>query len=158
MSHEVTDVLLIHHSRPTLTLTLPFGSTTIARRIERKLNIPLSIAYSYLSLFSSGSLDEETTKTLNKIIEDSEKDWQKLWATAEESLVSQGLLPQKAFIAAGKAHTDIGKIFLEGVLAGGEVTVVGDKNRFTDEAVKVAPTGKQDEALNIIAAHLNTVL
>ncbi|MBX4200002.1 hypothetical protein KW790_00865 [Candidatus Parcubacteria bacterium] len=156
MSHETTDVFLIHKDFPAENFILPFGSTTVARLIKDKMNIPLTLAYSYLALFASNSLDDATREALNKILQSGEDEWKKMWEASVVKATKLGNLPQNVFLVSGRSHTELGKVLLESVVPGG-VTLIGEDNKFTDELVKTASGGRRDDALNIIIAYLKSI-
>jgi hypothetical protein len=155
MTSEMTDVLFLRHGNSALSASLPFGPAHIAREVAAKLGIPQEIADSYLSVFATGSFDKVNTDAIDSVLLSVEDKWSKLWRSMGESIPEGGSVPYSIFLIAPSGYEKLMKTFLESVLPGKHIVVLGETNAFTKELVKAGADIAPDEALYLLSSFSN---
>ena len=84
-----------------------------------------------------------------------EESWKKLWSTMGESIPEGKNVPYAVFLIAPRGFEAFVKTFLEGVLGGRSIIVLGDTNSFSRGLVKVAPDAPFDEKHLILSSFSN---
>lgn len=110
INSEITDIILVNNHIIKSVESFPFGKNTIIRQISRNLRISLELAESQLAMFMSGKLDENRYETIQKILEDLEREWAVYFENTLTTLSKDMSLPKKMYIL---TNTDISSIFLD---------------------------------------------
>lgn len=155
MTAESTDLLFLRHGNSALCSTLKFGPLLIARAVAEKLSIPFEVAHSYLSVFATGSFDQETTTAIDSVLLQVEEEWRLLWRNMGENIPEGSNLPYSVFLIVPEGSEKLMKTFLESVLPGKHITVLGETNAFAKELVKAEGDKLHDEALLVLSSFSN---
>lgn len=157
MSSEITDILFLRNGVSAHNATLPFGPTSVARTLSAKLAIPLEVAYSYLTVFASQEFDSETTSLIDQTLLAVEDEWKRLWQTMGESIPQGKDVPYAVFLVVPRGFEAFVKTFLESVLPGRSIIVLGEGNAFSRQLVKTEPDEVFDEKFYILASFSNLI-
>ncbi|MBX4195506.1 hypothetical protein KW796_00915 [Candidatus Parcubacteria bacterium] len=155
MTLEFTDVLFLRHGSSAFAATLAFGPASIAKAVAEKLGIPIQLAYSYLSLFASGVLDQATTGAIDSVFIEVEEKWISLWRQMDESIPEGSAVPYSVFLVVPSGFEKLMKTFLESVLTGRRIILLGDTNTFTRELVRASPEMLGDEKILLLSSFSN---
>ncbi len=115
----------------------------------------VGIAYSYLSLFSKGMLDQQTTEAIDGVLSNKESDWSALWKKVHIKIKEENEVPYSIFLITSSGFGRLMKTFLEGIFPNRNVILVGDTNAFTRELIKKSPDMARDEKILIMASFSN---
>ena len=150
ITDEETEILFVEHGNPRLLTSMNMGPLSLVRRIAEEFKIDLSIAESYVRLFTLGMFDPNVTMKLDKIISAEKVEWKKLWDKKSEKLPSLAKSPYAIFLSTAPKHRDTSKLFLEDVLPNKNIVILGQDNKFTSLITK-SPEGEDvDENLAIV--------
>jgi hypothetical protein len=152
ITNESMDFLITRKGIPLSSKVIPFGPAHIARQIQRDLGLPIEIAYSYLSLFSLGTLDKEIISSLDLSLFKAESEFSQLFDKAKEQDVNMEDLPPLVFLVGPKNYEKIYKTLFESILPKSRVVVIGNDNRFTRELVSQKDAGREDQKLSLLAS------
>ena len=155
ISNENSDFLLIKNGSPLVSISIPFGPAMMARNIQKNLNIPLEIAYSYLSLLADGVLDDETTKKLSSIFGQIETDWSKSWAQITANLSTDNIIPHKIFLIGAGSNENLIKTLLSGTFNEHEIISVNNKSLLLKHIGVISDGVEPDERISILATYAN---
>ncbi|MBX4199235.1 hypothetical protein KW800_03145 [Candidatus Parcubacteria bacterium] len=155
MTQEVTDILFLRYGASAMNASLPFGPASVARSLAARLSIPLELAYSHLAIFARGDFDDSLTKLMDEALVSIEESWKRLWSTMGESIPEGKNVPYAVFLIAPKGFETFVKTFLESVLGGRSIIVLGETNSFSRELVQMSDGVSPDEKHLILASFSN---
>lgn len=152
ITNESSDFLITKEGIPVSNKIIPFGPAHIARQIQKDMDLPLEVAYSYLSLFSLGTLDRGIVSSLDLSLTKAESEFRQLFNKSKEQDANMGDLPPLVFIVGPKNYERIYKTLFESVLPKSRVIVIGNDNRFTRELVSQNDVWREDQKLSLLAS------
>ncbi|MHB1330756.1 MAG: hypothetical protein ACYCY6_02200 [Minisyncoccota bacterium] len=155
MTSETTDVLLLRHGNSAVSNSIPFGSSSIAVSLAKKLNIPNEVASSYLSLYGERLLDTDTSSVVEGVIVSAGQLWKAEWGKNNSDIESGDEAPYSIFLVAPNGNDKLMKLFFEKVFPKRNIILIGDTNNFTKELVKNSTNERIDEKMIILASFSN---
>ncbi len=158
MSNEALDLLLVKKSYPLVSISLPFGPAYIARAIQKKMNVPLEIAYSYISLFSDGALNSDTRRKFEELFRDIETEWTSSWERVTSEIPKDQVIPYKIFLIGSAQNESIIKTLLSGTFNNHKVEQVGKNSNLVKLISGYIDEVRVDERISILAAYSNIAL
>ncbi|MFZ2049190.1 MAG: hypothetical protein WAV25_02770 [Minisyncoccia bacterium] len=155
MSNEALDLLLIKESCPLVTISLPFGPAYMARAIQKEFNVPLEVAYSYISLFSDNVLDTKTKERIDNLFERIEAKWGESWNKVTSEIPKDQVIPYKIFLIGAAQNESIIKTLLSGTFDNHKVEQINKNSEFIKLITKFSDESRVDERLSILSAYSN---
>ncbi len=114
ITSELTDMTLVSHGVISKNISFPFGRRSIVRQIAKTFNISPEIAESQLSMYISAKIDQTGLETMQKLMQDLEKEWSVYLEDTLQSLSENMILPKTIYITADNDTTPIFMDFLSG--------------------------------------------
>jgi len=99
---EITDVLLIRKDSPEETISFPWGSNSLLRKITSEFKTFPKEASSIFQIYLRGHTTEKNAEKTSRIIKEVKKRWCDFFQKALGSISEKGPLPQNIFLAGGE--------------------------------------------------------
>ena len=125
---EYTRLDFYHLGKRGRILEIPFGTKHILKRISEGLNIPTTLAQSYLALHQTDSLDFKTKHKLEEILISCEKEFRDLWTNTEYFKVDS---PYDVFVHVDSPFEESFRVMIEQINPQKKVSVLGPHNELT---------------------------
>lgn len=126
---EYTRLDFYHLGKRGRIFEVSFGTQNLLQRISKELNIPLSVASSYLALWQTDSLDFKTKRKLEEVLTSSEAYLMNLWNKAENFKVDS---PYSVFVHVAHPFGEFFQRVLEKISPHNKISVLGPKNELTN--------------------------
>ena len=152
MSNETSDFLLVRNGHPLFSISLPVCPAYIARAIQKEFDVPLNVAYSYISLFSEGVLEKEMIERMDKLFGAMEIYWTNEWQKAISSIEGEQTTPNKIFIIGSVPNESVIKTLLSSIFSGHEVVMVDRKSNLMQHLTTASTETGVDDRVSILAA------
>ncbi len=110
---EVTELTIISNNLLEHTITIPFGKNTLIRQIGKELDLPYQIALSTLNSYQMKILNEKTTKILDDILSNVEKEYHIYIEESLSSVTPNIFLPKNIFLTVDEDVSNIYQKFIE---------------------------------------------
>ncbi len=107
---EVTDMTIVDDNIITQTATIPSGRNFLIRQIVKSFDSNSDIAESILHMYLEKKLDDETSKKVETILIDAEKEWSIYFESALTELSPTLEIPNNIYLT---ADDDVAQIFIE---------------------------------------------
>ncbi|MDB5254599.1 MAG: hypothetical protein JWL80_665 [Parcubacteria group bacterium] len=156
MGEEMTDLMVIKKGIPSFSISLPFGSRTLAKAISKEYGTEIPLALSLIRMFSDSMLDTAATRKLDKVLSLAEEQWIKLWKTSVTGL-EEHIDTNRIFLIASEPFGSISKVMIQSIFPQNMITLIGHDNAFARELAR-APKEKNNDEKMLIEATFSTFL